>query len=132
MTPDYARAALIYQLRKDYHAITPDLKWLRKEPHSGERWEMDGQREESRSRASGWFGAVLTLYRSGLLTTADMQIVASPAAARLFVDHVAPLDAAVRVAAHGAEDANYVHPSVAFWTALADGQLLVFPQERAQ
>lgn len=121
--PDYLRSMVINELLKDYHALTPALKALRQGglPTDEQEWQ--------RSLATGWFNRVFALYASGLLSVADLQLVASPRAAQLWRDHVAPLDKAVREAAHGPDHEGYVNPVEQFWREYADGQLRVFQGE---
>lgn len=123
--PDYRRSMVIDGLLKDYHAITPDLRALRTPCDCGQKAPCAAT-EGRRHRVTGWFNRVFTLYRAGLLGLDDLQLVASPRAAQLYVAHVAPLDRAVREAAHGPDPMGSVHPIEAFWRDYAEGQLQVF------
>lgn len=130
LQPDYLRSMTINGLLKDYAAVAPHLKFLRAEMafKATHRYfsAEDEQIETARSQASEWFNRVFNLYANGLLSVADLQLVASPRAAQLFVDHVAPLDRVVREAAHGPDAEGAVHPVEAFWRDYALGQLRVF------
>lgn len=126
---DYARSLLLHQLLKDYQDVAVSLKVLRSGCQS-ETCQLEEQPcqklDPHRSHATGWFNRVFTLYRFGLLTVDDLQIVAPPRAAQLWRDHVAPLDKVVREAAHGPDAEDYVHPVEVFWRDYADGKLRTF------
>lgn len=132
--PDYLRSMIINALLQDYHALTPDLKFLRRVRQKSETThyspavmldEMPGV-ESSRHRATGWFNRVAQLYRAGLLTAADLSLIASPRAAQLWRDHVLPLDRAVREAAQGTPPEGAVHPVEHFWCEYAEGRLVSY------
>lgn len=117
---DYARSLLLHQLLKDYQDVAQALKMLR----AGNLEAVNA--EHYRNLATGWFNRVFTLYRFGLLTVDDLQIVAPPRAAQLWRDHVARMDKAVREAAHGPDAEDYAHPVEVFWRDYADGKLRTF------
>lgn len=123
--PNYAKASLVYQLLKDYHAITPDLKALR----AGSL--LPEQAEAARSRATGWFNQVFLLWMAQLIDLSVLRWVATRAGATLYLAHVAPLDAAIRNARAQADGRDEVplgeHPVERFWAEYAEGRIQVPP-----
>lgn len=116
-------ALLLYTLKTDYHALTPSLKALRASV-AGDLALLPEQIEIHRHTVTGWFNAVYALWMSKAITKELLFLVASPRAAQLWVEFVAPLDKAVREAAHGAGDGR-MNPVEKFWTRYAKKELLV-------
>lgn len=128
--PDYHRSMIINALLQDYHALTPDLKFLRAGCACQRAPCLCLPTEQARHRATGWFNRVYLLYRAGLLAPEDLQLIAQPAGVRLWLAHVLPLDVAVREAAHGKAAEGAPVPDIeAFWREYADGQLRVYTRE---
>lgn len=124
---NYERALLLHQLLKDYQDVAESLKFLREYTANGQIQpaSIHTPAEGHRSRATGWFNRVYLLYRAGLLSPDDVLLVASPRAAQLWRDHVAPLDRAVRASAQEPMPEGAVHSVEGFWNTYADGRLLV-------
>lgn len=121
--PDYHRSMIINALLTDYVAVAASLKALRGQPF------LARTVERHRSLATGWFNRVALLYRHGLLSADDLQLVASPRAAQLWVRHVAPLDKAVREKSQGQDPEGRRHPIEHFWREYAEGRLVIAPHE---
>jgi hypothetical protein len=117
MTIDRANFAL--HLMDRYHAILPQLKALRSNEGTPEDIEA------ARFEVSYHFGSLFTLYRGGFIDAELLQSAISPGAAKLFIDHVAPLDKAVRERTATDPD-GYTHPVEEFWREYAHGRLRVF------
>jgi len=126
--PDYGRAALVYQLLRDYHdTVAPALKQLRAHKDVRSDVLLDwNEIEINRVRATGWFNHVFALYSNGLIALEDFGIVASVRAAQLWVAFVLPLDVEIRKAAHGPDVEGYSNPVADFWTDYAAGQLRIY------
>ena len=113
-------AFLVYQLLKDYHEqVAPAFKQLRTLDPSSDPSSV----EALRVKATGWFNQVATLYLRSLIDANTFRTVASPAAARLWVEYVVPLDTEIRRAAHGDDAADQVPMVERFWRDYADGKL---------
>jgi len=117
---DSSPALLLYLILRDYHDVAQSLKYLRTAQHA--LWRPSWIVERHRVRATGWFNRIALL--SGRLTDRELQLVASPDAARLWLAYVLPLDRAVRRRAHG--DASMGRRSFVevFWSEYATGRVL--------
>lgn len=116
-------ALLVYQLLKDYHReVAPALKTLGRLLAAGPLSDPSLV-ETERVAATGWFNQVATLYLRGLIDERTFRTVASPRAAALWVELVAPLDREVRRAAGGEDAANVVTMVERLWRDFAEGHL---------
>ena len=80
------------------------------------------EQEQHRLRATGFFNHLYRLFQAQLIDPDLFVLVLEPAAARLWLDHVAPLDRAIRRAAGGGDEE---HPVETFYRRYADTRQLL-------
>jgi hypothetical protein len=117
--PDYQKAPFVYHLLTDYHQAAQSIKALRSAQLD------DASREAHRVIATGIFNRMYVLWQMKVIGADVFGVVISRRAAQLWLEHVAPLDKAVRERARGsADDEGAVHPMELFYRAYADGRLI--------
>ncbi len=112
-------ATLLYTLLKDYHETARHIKALRADQETPGLL-TDELREAHRHAATGWFNAVFVLWMTGSLAMETLKAVASPRAAQLWLEYVAPLDKAIRLSRGGKAE----NPVETFWTEYVKKQLV--------
>lgn len=103
ISPDAAQALLLFTLMERYQEVAGCLKVLRvqrlEQEQQGTLMLTPKTQEALRSKATGLFNHLYRLVQMGLLTPEGFALVIEPRAARLWLDNVAQLDAAVRAQA---------------------------------
>lgn len=107
---------LLYTLLKDYHETAKHVKRLR-----DDQTLTPEEREYHRAAATGWFNAVFVLWQMKAITKETLYAVASPRAAMLWLEFVAPLDKAIRLSKGGTEK----NPVEKWWTKYAKKELVM-------
>ena len=138
ISPRPQEAQFLFLLMERYHQVAQIFKVLREDRAAqamGTSLMSVQERDNSRVAVTGLFNHLYVLVQSRLLTPEGFCLVIVPAAAKLWVELVAPLDADVRQAAavrSGGEAAPLgEHPIDLFYTRYAEtgGVLLRVPAQ---
>lgn len=103
ISPRPLEAQFLFLLMERYHQVAQIFKVLREDRQSQVSKDTPlmstGERENARVAATGLFNHLYVLVQSRFLTPQGFSLVIAPQAARMWLELVAPLDAAVRQAA---------------------------------
>lgn len=136
ISPSPQEALLVLTILERYQQVAQILKALREDRTAqamGANLMSVQERENSRVAATGLFNQLYMLVQSRLLTPDGFSLVLAPRAAQLWLEYVAPLDAAVRLAAAAREGSEAPalgeHPIELFYRKYAEsgGVLLRVP-----